>query len=73
MNGLSSRERRLLVVLGAVLVVMVGVFVLGRGGGGAVEIPDVVIPTPSVSPSGPVPSSSPSFVVPVGARDPFSK
>ena len=58
MNGLSARERRLLVILGGVLVIMVGVFLLGRGGGSAEGVPDLVFPTPS-------------FVVPSGARDPF--
>jgi hypothetical protein len=70
-NGLSARERRLLVILGGVLVIMVGVFLLGRGGGSAEGVPDLVFPTPSVTASTPAPSATPSFVVPSGARDPF--
>ena len=65
------RSRRLLVVLGGVLVIMVGVFLRGRGGGSAGGVPEVVIPTPSVTPASPSPAASPTFVVPVGARDPF--
>ena len=71
MNGLSSRERRLLVVLGGVLVIMVGVFLLGRGSGGAEDLPDIEFPTPTVTTSSPAPVTSPSFVVPPDARDPF--
>lgn len=71
--NLSPRERRLLIVLGVVLVVMVAVFVVGRlgGGGSAAEVPDIVFPTESPSVAVVVPSTSPVFVVPPGARDPF--
>lgn len=70
--NLSSRERRLLIVLGAVLVVMVVVFVLGRlGGSPAEEVPDLTFPGPSVTAPAPLPTVSPTFVVPGGARDPF--
>lgn len=71
MNGLSGRERRLLIVLGGVLVVMIGVFVLGRGGGGASEVPDVSFPTPTAASPTPTASEAVTFVVPDTARDPF--
>lgn len=71
--NLSARERRLVIVLGAVLSVMVVVFLLGRlGGGSAAEVPDLVLPTASqTAVPMPPPTGSPTFVIPVGARDPF--
>lgn len=67
---LSPRERRLILFLGVILLGFVAYVTLLGGGGGQDALPDL-LPTTSppavVSPS-PVPST---FVVPVGARDPF--
>lgn len=69
MNRFSARERRLIVVFAVVLALLVGVLVLG-GGDDVIEVPDLGLPTPSaVVPV--VPTTSPSFAVPPGARDPF--
>lgn len=70
--NLSARERRLLIVFGALLVITLLVFLLGRLGGEdvAVEVPEIVFPSSSPS-AMVVPTGSPAFVVPVGARDPF--
>lgn len=69
--NLSPRERRLILVLGVVMLALVAYFTLLRGGGASEDVlPDLLpttAPPSAVSPS-PVPST---FVVPVGARDPF--
>lgn len=80
---LSGRERRLLVILGAVVLLTVGylVFLRLRPSEGDVTIPDL-FPSPTVSAvvdgdgdvGTPVesPSATPTaFIVPAGARDPF--
>lgn len=71
--NLSARERRLVIVFVSVLFVSLVVFLLGRLGGGSTSpVPELVLPT--VSPTSvPMPeaAASPTFIVPVGARDPF--
>lgn len=69
MNSLSSRERRLIVVLGSVLLIVVGYLFLGRGGGEVIGLPDAGQPTPVVT--SPAVTGSPTFAIPPGARDPF--
>lgn len=69
MNSLSSRERRLIVVLGSILLIVVAYLFLGGGDGEVIGVPDVGQPTPVVT--SPAPSGSPTFVIPPGARDPF--
>lgn len=75
--NLSARERKLLVSLGVVVLVMAVYFLFLRGdGGGEVAVPDLFPssgPTVVISPSGddaPV-DASPVFAIPPGARDPF--
>lgn len=75
--NLNPRERKLLIALGGVVLVMAVYFLFLRGdGGGEVAVPEIFPssgPTTIVSPDsdGAEPSGSPTFVVPVGARDPF--
>lgn len=70
MNRLSSRERRLVVVFGLVLLLTGGFFLVSRSGSGA-EIPDL-FPESSQPPVVVVaPEASPTFVIPPTARDPF--
>lgn len=73
MNNLSGRERRLVVIFAVVLVVMVGFFLFGRGGGDPIVIEDV-LPTMGPSPTEvvTVPTASPTFRIPPDARDPFT-
>lgn len=70
--NLNPRERRLLMILGGVIVLILAYVLFLRGGGDEVAIPEL-FPTPSVeSPTvAPSPTASPSFVIPAGARDPF--
>lgn len=72
MNNLSARERRLVVVFGA-MVLLFAVYFFFLRGGGDVEVPDVFPDTPAavVTPSVVQPDASPSFVIPPSARDPF--
>lgn len=73
--NLSSRERKLLMALAAVVLLMAVYFLFLRGGGsGDVAVPEIF---PSSGPTTVVPggtgtvTGSPTFVVPPGARDPF--
>lgn len=73
--NLSDRERRLLVALAAMVVIMAVYFLVLRGDGAAdeVAIPDL-FPSPTVSEVVATPQASPTptgFVVPPDARDPF--
>lgn len=71
MNSLSDRERRLVVVFGALLLILGIYLVFLRGGDDEVAIPDL-FPSPSATAVIPAPpQSSPAFVIPPGARDPF--
>lgn len=70
--NLSDREKRLLLILGAFILVVGAAVVLLRGGGEAVEVEPFPTASPtvevSVSPASPTPTV---FVVPPGTRDPF--
>lgn len=67
--NLSDRERRLLLILGGVIVVFVAYFLFFRGGD-ADPVP-IDIPVEVVTPAEPSVQPSPVFVIPAGARDPF--
>lgn len=72
MNNLSSREKRLIVALGVVVVLLAAYFLFLRGGD-EVLVPDIF---PENSPAVVVPpiaqpEASPTFVIPPTARDPF--
>lgn len=66
---MSGRERRLLAVLGAIVVIALGYFLFF--GGDDVEIEGLDLPQASPSAVVASPTVSPTFAVPVGARDPF--
>lgn len=72
MNNLSARERRLALVFGAVLLLFAVYFLFLRGGD-EVAVPDVFPDNPPVvvTPQGTQPDTSPAFVIPPSARDPF--
>lgn len=67
--NLSDSERRLAVILGAVLLLLAIYTLFLRGSDVVADIPDAPVPTASVAPASP--SGSPVFVVPPGSRDPF--
>lgn len=67
--NVSGRERRLLMVLGGVVLLLAVYFLFFRGGE-TVEVPDEG-PIPVVTQAIPTIGPSPTFVVPPGARDPF--
>lgn len=70
MNGLNERERRLLFVFGALLLIL-GVYLVFLRGSDTVTIPDL-FPTPAPTEVSPAVSPvSPVFTIPPGARDPF--
>lgn len=71
MNRFSARERRLIVVLGGVLLIFAVVFLLGLKGDDVVGVPDLGLPTPVESAAPSPGAASPTFIVPAGARDPF--
>lgn len=70
--NLSDREKRLLLVLAAFILIVGAAMVLLRGGEDAAELEPFPTASPtvevSVSPASPTPTV---FVVPSGTRDPF--
>lgn len=73
--NLSGRERRLVIALGVVILAgAVWLLFLRPSGSAEVDLTELFPPASPTAVAPPAASTaSPTFVIPVGARDPFSK